>query len=164
VQIPATQINPIASIPPPYAHVREEQLLGVSGGDFTSGTWVTRGLNAITSDDGSICSLASSQVQLLAGTYICHFIAMCWVVGQSQARLQNVTSGTTLILGASCYEATTHGELQMVSYGSGQFVVGGQQKLELQHRCSDTKAADGRGVPDSFATEIYSQIEFWKVV
>ena len=50
-------------------HVRDEKSSGTSGGNFSSGSYVTRTLNTSLTNEISGASLSSNQITLPSGTY-----------------------------------------------------------------------------------------------
>jgi len=147
-----------------YVHVREEQAQNTSGGTFTSGAWRTRVLNTESSDADGLCSLASNQVTLTAGTYICRISCPAGYVAKHQARLQNVSDATTVLIGTSMYAGPANADIVTNrSEISGRFTVGSSKALEVQHQCQTTRATDGFGVGANLTTEVFTTAEFWRV-
>lgn len=147
-----------------YVLVRDEKTQNTAGGTFTSGAWQTRTLNTEVSDPDGICSLSSNQVTLSAGTYECFISCPAFGVERHQARLQNVTDATTVIVGTSAY-CTSNGTAtgQSASIVVGRFTIGASKALEVQHRCQSTLATTGFGTEGNFGTEVYTVAEFRKV-
>jgi len=145
-----------------YVYVREEQAANTQGGTFTSGAWRTRTLNTEVSDAGAVCTLASNQITLSAGTYRFRAIAPANAVDTHKARLQNVTDATTIELGSSMAARAT-GPTDNHSVIVGRFTIAASKALEVQHYCGTTRATDGFGVAANVGvTEVYTMIEFWK--
>jgi hypothetical protein len=145
-----------------YVLVLGQELSGVNGGGFTSGSYQTRKLTSIAADTGSIASLSSNQVTLPAGTYRIQAQAIAHGCDRNKLRLQNITSSTTLVIGLSHY--TDHSSSANVpAQLRGRFTLAGSTVLELQHRCETTQASNGFGVACSFGdSEEYVQIELWQ--
>jgi hypothetical protein len=146
-------------------HLREVQAAGVSGGTFTSGSWLTRTLNTeVTDEIGS--TLSSNQFTLPAGTYWVVASAPAVYVSAHQAKLRNVTDSTDTLIGTSEY--TTSADTQVTttrSFVRGRFTIAATKTFALQHRCSITRADEGLGWPANFGvTEIYSEVMIWKVI
>ena len=138
--------------------IREELAQNTNAGTFTSGAWQTRALNTEAADSGDNASLSAGQVTLAAGTYRLRASAPAYLVERHQARWQNVTDGTTTLLGTSEFADT----LQTRSLISGRFTISASKTFELQHRCETTRASDGFGVAGNFAAEVYAEVELWK--
>ena len=142
-----------------YIFIRDEKSSGTQGGTFTSGAWRTRDLNVEVSDAGSHASIASNQITLAAGTYRFQAFAPGYAVNSHKLRLQNITDVTTIIMGNNTDSAAGTAALAQIN---GRFTIAASKVLELQHRCTATVATNGLGNADSFGTEIYASIEFWK--
>lgn len=148
-----------------YVCFVDEKSNNTEGGTFTSGDWRTRVLNT-TRGTNSIAgsSLSSNQFTLPSGTY--KIYATCPALGVSlhKARLQNITDGTTVLIGSS--ERTDNTDtVSTNSIVSGTFTINSQKTFELQHRCSLTVNTVGFGSPSNFSVvEVYSQIEIWRIV
>jgi hypothetical protein len=148
----------------PYACYENQQTSGTNGGTATSGAWRTCTLNTEVKDASGIGTIGSNQVTLAAGTYRCR----AWQTGGFghgfQIRIQNVTAGTTLVLGPNNYASNQETDwITSAATAAGEFTVAASQALELQYQIGVTKATNGLGVAASFGTEVYAQIEFWKV-
>lgn len=140
--------------------IEDQKANGTAGGTFTAGAWQTRDLNTEVSDDGSHASLASNQITLAAGTYEADISAPAHWVSLHQARLQNITDGTTTLLGSSEY---TYNGIQSRSVIRGRFTIASSKVFEVQHQCSSTHSSDGLGKACSFGTEVYTIVVFRKV-
>jgi hypothetical protein len=140
-------------------HIQDQKASGTNGGTFTSGAWRTRDLNTVLTNEITSASLASNQITLPAGTYFIIARAPAFFVDEHQARLQNITDGTTLLTG-SCGHV---GADMSNSFVWGRFTLGGTKVLELQHQCSTTRATDGFGNNMSFGTVVFAEVLIWKV-
>lgn len=146
-----------------YILIRDEKAAGTEGGGFTSGAWQTRTLNTEVSDAGSHATLAANQITLASGTYECRISCQALLVADHQARLYNVTDTATILEGTS-EQAPTGATASSRSVIVGRFVIGASKALEVQHRCSTTRATDGFGGAANFGEkEVYTVAEFWKV-
>ncbi len=141
--------------------VREEQAQNTSAGTFTSGAWQTRALNLKASDPDNLASLSASQITLAAGTYRLRASAPAFAVGAHQARWQNVSDGTTVLLGTSEF-ADTSAPAQTRSLVAGRFTLSTSKTFELQHCCATTRASDGFGTAANFAAECYAEVALWR--
>lgn len=145
-----------------YIVLRDEKTSGTGGGTFTSGAWQTRTLNTESVDTGSHCTLSSNQFTLSAGTYRIQASAPACQVAVHQARLQNVTDGTTTIVGTSEFNTNGAQYAQTRSVVSGRFTIATSKTFELQHRCSTTRSTYGFGFGATLTTEVYSVVELWR--
>lgn len=145
-----------------YIHIRDEKTLGTEGGTFTAGAWQTRDLTTEVSDAGGYASLASNQITLAAGTYWARILLPAYTVTFHQGRLQNVSDGTTLLLGMSS-TANTASAHTVCSEVIGLFTLAAEKTLEVQHRCSTTKTTNGFGKAASLDTEVYTIVELIRI-
>jgi hypothetical protein len=144
-----------------YLCYQDQKAQNTAGGTFTSGSWQTRVLNTEVSDVGGYGTLAGNQITLTAGSYRIYATAPGLTCDRHQARLQNVTAGTTILTGTSEL-ATSAAGVTSRSVVVGFFTVAAAQALELQHQCQTTAATLGFGPACNFTTEIFSVVELWK--
>ena len=144
---------------------RDEKTQGTDGGSFTSGAWRTRTLNTSQYNGISGCSLASNQVTLPAGTYYVEGQAPTGdVVDTHQTRWQNITDGTTAIIGTSAVSSSVASAKPTTSsFVEGVFTIGSSKVFELQHQCGATQNTDGFGLAANFTTEVYSTVTIQKL-
>lgn len=155
-----------------YVLVADSKSSGTNGGGFTSGAWRTRDLTTILSDDGGIASLSSHQLTLQPGTYLAR-ISCPASSGSSvaplrhQARLQNISAGTTLQAGTVESILSSSGVSQYETNRShivAKFTLLVASVLEVQHRCEQTVGTTGFGVAGSFGgAEVYTLAEFLRI-
>lgn len=149
---------------PSYVKVSDVKAVTTAGGTFTQDVWQTRILNTEDNDPDGICSLSSNQITLAAGTYECKIRCPAIRVDHHQARLRNITAGTTILLGNSAYTAAGAYYAQDYSVIKGRFTIAASQVLEVQHRCGVTRGTDGFGTPANVGVdEVYTVAEFRKV-
>jgi hypothetical protein len=141
--------------------MREEQAQNTSGGTFTSGAWRTRTLNVEASDADNHASLSANQITLDAGTYRLRASASALAVGAHQTRWQNISDGTTTLVGTTEF-ADTGAQAQTRSIVAGRFTISTSKTFELQHQCGTTRSSDGFGAAGNFATEVYAEVELWR--
>ncbi len=146
-----------------YILIRDEKAQNTAGGTFTSGAWRTRDLTTEVSDAGGYASVSSNQITLAAGTYRVRIIAPAQATDRHQARLQNITGGTTLLVGTSEYAGSAGGnQTQSHSVIVGRITLGGSTVVEVQHQCQTTSSSNGFGAGSNFTTEVYTVVEMWK--
>lgn len=139
-------------------HVRDEKASGTDGGAFNNGAWQTRTLNTTSTNTISGASLASNQITLPAGTFEIDASAPGFLVREHKVRLQNITDGTTVLVGTSEFTLNTD-TVQTRSTVKGRFTLAGSKVLELQHRCNTTRAGNGFGAASSFGVvEVYAEV------
>lgn len=139
----------------------EEKAQGSHGGTFTSGDWRKRTVTE-KSDTQSLSSVSSSVITLSAGTYLCQISCPAFRVNGHQARLQNTTGASTLVLGTTGYNGTGDAT-NTRSFIVGIFTVAASQNLEIQHICGSTYATSGFGLAANLGTEVYTVAHFWKI-
>ena len=150
-------------IPYNYILLQDQQTSGTQGGTFSSGSWITRVLNTEVTDTGGYCTLSSNQFTLAAGTYEIFARAPGVACDSHKARLQNITDGSTTLLGSSAY-SNASSTVMSDSLLNGRFTITSSKTFELQHRCSSTRATQGLGQSSAFGvSEIYAQVELRKV-
>jgi hypothetical protein len=142
-----------------YCYIRDQKSNGTNGGAFNSGDWRTRTLtNIVTNEIGA--SLNNSQVTLPAGTYFCIASAPAYDVGSHKAIVINVTDNSTLLSGTS---ENTAASCTTRSWCIGRFTLSGTKDIEVQHRCSASRAVNGFGINNNFGLEIYTELHLWKI-
>jgi hypothetical protein len=139
----------------------DEKAQNTDGGTFTAGSWEKRTVTE-KSDTESLCSVSSSVITLSAGTYLCHITCPAVRVSYHQARLQNTTGASTLVLGTTEISSTSD-STQSRSVIIGIFTVAASQSLEIQHQCATSYATGGFGLAANFTTEVYTIAHFWKI-
>lgn len=144
-----------------YALIQDQKTQNTSGGNFASGAWRTRNLTTIVTDDAGITSLASNQITLQSGGYRFHAVVPAFGVGRHQAKLQNITSSSVLLIGTTGFADNSGVGQTVTSEIFGKFAISGATVLEIQHQCQTTNA-NGFGIAANFATEIYTSVEIYK--
>jgi len=147
-----------------YLHVSDLKADGVVGGGFTKDAWQTRVLNTVGTNEITGASLATNQITLPAGTYRLAASAPAQGVEFHQARIQDTTGAATLLLGSSNYTSNADAVFNH-SFITGQFTIGVESDIELQHYCSQTNGVNGFGQACSFGVgEVYSVVEIWEII
>lgn len=151
-----------------YLNVVDQKSSGTDGGTFTSGSWQTRDLNTVVTNEISGASLASNQITLADGTYYISASAPGYFVQNHKARLRNITHGSDEIIGSSEFSDAAGSSPRPSttrSFISGRLTVsGGPKDYEIQHQCNVTRATDGFGRDTGFGVnEVYTIVEIWKV-
>jgi hypothetical protein len=144
-------------------HVRDEKAAGTSAGTFTSGSFQTRTLNTVKTNEISGASLSSNQITLPSGTYYINASAPAYYVGGHIAKLKNITDNTDTIIGTS--EATyPTASVVTRSFVFGRFTIAASKNFELQHACQSTYSPAGFGPgPDFSVVNVYAEVQIWKV-
>lgn len=145
----------------PYLHMRDQKTNGTDGGTFTLGAWQTRTLNTTRTNNISGASLSSNQITLAAGTYQIRARAPSVDGTRHKAKLYNITDSADVILGSNAQ--STGGSVQTDSFVVGEFTIAGSKVFELQHQIETTANTYGFGRACNFGTEVYAEVEIWKV-
>jgi hypothetical protein len=144
-----------------YGKWSDKKIDTTDGGDCNSGSWQQRDINFEDSDTAGLGAIAGNQLTLEAGTYVCLILAPGRDVAQHKARLQDITGAATLLWGKNA-DATSGNTSDAVV--NGQFTIGVQSVLQIQHRSTGSKGVSGFGKALSIGEdEIYTTIELWRV-
>jgi hypothetical protein len=145
-------------------HLRDEKAAGTDGGTFTSGAWRTRTLASKTNEITGASVNGSSQVTLPTGVYRVRGWAQAHYVDSHKVKLANITDVTDEIFGSSMFSSNASGQVSNHSHLFGTLTVSGGPKVyELQHRGSATKTTDGFGQATGIGTEVYAELEIYKI-
>lgn len=132
------------------AVLRHKVSQGTGGGAFNDGSWRTRSLNEEL-DPSGIVTLAANQFTLAAGTYLIRAACPACKVNIHQARLRNITDGTTTLVGSSELSGDSATSASVPSRVEGTFTIAGAKTFELQHRCEHSNSSiNGMGQAESF--------------
>jgi len=147
-----------------YIKVSDVKAYNVDGGTFTQDAWRTRDINTEDSDDSGICSIASNQITLEAGTYICSIACPSYRVNESVVRLYNITDSAVEILGLSTRSSKDYFGFSR-SLMCGKFTIASQKVFEVQHYCTSTLATSGLGTKSNISGvgSVYTVAEFWRL-
>lgn len=144
-------------------HIVDEKAANTAGGGFTAGSFVTRVLNTIRTDNISGASLSSNQITLPIGTYYMEASAPAFDVDRHKCKIRNITDSTDEIIGSSGFVSSVDSGANR-AFVSGIFILAASKIFELQHRCQTTVPTNGLGVGSDFGVvEIYADIKIWKV-
>lgn len=141
-------------------------ITGDNGATFTSGSFVKRALNTTIVNSIVGASVAASVVTLPAGTYDVTARCPSFAVGLHKSKLRQ-TSGVAadLLLGSQGYSPSSLADaFDSNSLIDGRITLAGTTTIELQHRCTTTRASNGFGVAATYGVnEVYSSITFTKI-
>jgi len=153
----------LAAIPTPkVAYLKDVKTSGTNGGDFNSGSYVTRVLNTVEGDSGFV-SLSGNQFTLQPGKYQIEAHAPGHLCGAHKAKVYNVTNSVDAIIGAYASSETASGTGTR-SVVDGTLTLTSPKVFELRHRCTNTKASNGLGFPCAFGdSEIYAVVKITKL-
>jgi hypothetical protein len=127
----------------------------------TAQTWNVRVLNTTLLDNIGI-TLSTNTITLPAGTYYIKASAPAVGCGTHQTRLQNTTSGTTLLLGTSEY-CVGQDNTSIRSWLEGEITVAATQSLQIQHYVEVLRTAGGtlgfvNGLGPAGVSTVYTRI------
>ena len=142
--------------------VVDQKPSGTSGGNFTSGSWVTRDINTVVYNGIDGASLNSNRITLPAGVYYVKASAPAFRVNYHKAILYNVSDSITELIGSS-EDSDRYEDVQTRSFIEGVITIAGSKVFEIRHRCSSSNSK-GLGQPCSFGVaEIYTQVFIRKI-
>jgi len=144
-------------------HVRDEKANGTHGGTNSSGSFLTRTLNTVKTNEISGASLSSNQIILPSGTYYIQGRSISYRTDETKTKLRNITDSSDAVISTSTragYDAVTTCDNWII----GRFTITAQKTFELQQRSNNYVAGDGYGTASNFSTvEVYSDVQIWKV-
>lgn len=139
--------------------LKDNKPSGTAGQLLTPGSWDTRDLNTIDTDEIGISPLSSNQFTLPAGKYRIKAGSQCFQVNQNRIRLRNITDSQDTIVGFS-ETSPTNGSGNTTNL-TGTFTIASSKTFEIQHRISTGNAG---GLASSFGIdETYTIVEIFKV-
>lgn len=144
-----------------YVKLSNRQTSGTGGGNATSGAWRALPLNTKDIDADGICTLASNQITLSAGTYKVLGYCPFYAIDHAQSRLYNVSDTALILTGSGVY---CSGSLNMEpSILTGTFTIAASKLIEFQYQVETTRNTSGLGTSCGFDIEVFAQIEFTKI-
>jgi hypothetical protein len=144
-------------------HVRDERANNTQSGSVTSGSWVTRPINTVNTNEISGASLSSNQITLPAGTYYINANGTAYKVNENVIKLRNITDSSDTIIGMAQF-AWDGDESTTSSFLTGRFTIASSKTFELQFRVSITNSTNGFGNKANLGvTEVYTDVQIWKV-
>jgi hypothetical protein len=148
-----------------FFHVQDRKAAETDGGTSTAGSWQTRVLNSIqTNDIGA--TLSSNTITLLAGTYYLEAVSPTVNSRRARAAFYNVTDSSFQLLGLCALgDAGGDDATNTVSQIFGQFTIGATKQFQLQYRVESGYADNGLGAACNFSglEEIYADVRIWKL-
>lgn len=142
-------------------HVRDEKSNGTPAGGNTGGTWNTRVLNTVLTNEITSASLSSNQITLPSGTYYISASAPMHIVARHKLKLRNVSDSSDVLIGTSEYH---NSDEQVRSFLTGRFTIASSKTFELQHYSQNSIGTNGLGMQTSASVvEVYADVQIWKV-
>jgi hypothetical protein len=114
---------------------------------------------------GASLNVGNGQITLPAGEYYIRARAPANKSGPNKCFMYNLTATDTLLTGTSSVSANSTSASQTDSNLSGVFMLTVSSVLELRHAFSAAFASQGLGIATGTGslTEIYSEVEIWKL-
>ena len=146
-------------------HVRDEKASTNYGGTLATGSFVTRTLNTVMTNEITGASLSSNQIILPSGTYFINARIPAFRVERFRAKLRNITDSSDTLLGTSEHflpAAEQTGDSKLC----GRFTIAAQKTFEVQCRIQTSNSALDGGVETGTVmglTEVYTDVQIWKV-
>jgi len=145
-------------------HVRDEKASGTQGGTYTSGSFQTRDLNTVMTNEISGASLSSNQITLPSGTYFIYARVPAYKVDRHKTKLRNITDSSDTLIGSSTHIHNANDFTQGDSWIVGRFTIGASKTFEIQNRCQTTQNTDGYGLGVGYSVvEVFTDVQIWKV-
>lgn len=141
-------------------HVQDQRASATNGDSITAGSWQTRTLNTIKTNEITSASLSSNQISLPSGTYHIMAKANLFDGNRHKIKLRNITDSSDEIIGSSEYSHSSYQDTTN-SYLNGRFTIGGTKTFEIQHRSESIATL---GIASIFGViEVYADVQIWKV-
>lgn len=161
-----------AQQPPEVVFLKDTKPNGANGGQASGGVWTQRALNTLENPLGyTWVSLNANQVALAPGRYEVFATVPSHWVNRAQARLRNVTDGTTVVVSSSgilSERAGTDGQAVITANNvlMGHFSVVGTTKTYQVESVIQVASGDDvtLGAASSFGEkEIFTQVRLARV-
>ena len=150
-------------------HIQDQKTSGTGAGTSTSGSFQTRTLNTVATNEITGASLSSNRITLPAGTYYIQAHAPAFHIKRHKIKLRNITDSSDTLIGTSGFADDFTGggsdiEIQTRSFIEGRFTLSGTKSVEIQHRTEISQSNNGFGVACIFGViEIYTDVKIWKI-
>tara|TARA_Y100001951_G_C11146877_1_gene186902 strand:- start:125 stop:640 length:516 start_codon:yes stop_codon:yes gene_type:complete len=144
-------------------YIVDEKSSGTAGGSSTTGSWLTRDLNTVVTNEITGASLASDQITLAAGTYFIQAGSPAYEGQGSQVKLYNITDTADELIGGCI---ATGGSLGIMSRSLvfGRFTIDAEKDFEIQMQFGGAKASTGMGRAAGFSVvEKYTYVLIWQM-
>lgn len=159
-----TWATPTAGDTAPLLHVRDEKASGTAGGSITAGSWYTRDLNTVKTNEITGASLASNEITLPAGTFECDARVPAFRTNSHKARLYNTTGAATLLVGSSEYAGQAGNYGTTWSAVRGRFTLASSSVIRIEHRASVGGDVANKGLASSYGeVEVYAEIQIRQI-
>lgn len=148
-------------------HIQDQKASGTNGGTATSGSWETRDLTDVLTNEIAGASLTSNQITAPAGTYFIRANVAGFDCTRHQAKLYDTTAAADILIGTSEYsEGPSAGAFNHVtrSFIVGRFTLSVESVLEIRHRVENTRTTTGHGVDAGFSvTNVFADVDIRRI-
>lgn len=145
-------------------HVRDEKSSGTAGGTATAGSYVTRTLNTVMTNEILGASLNSNTITLPLGTYEVTARAPAHRTQFNKLRLYDVTGAAVLLIGGVTFNASSSSLVVGDAWIRGRFTLAIQSDVRLEHRVSVSTGTNDFGAAATFGdAEVYTELWLRKV-
>jgi len=143
-------------------HITHELTSGTDGPAISAGTFTTRPLNTVRTNEISGASLSSNEITLTAGDYYIEANStLSSVTDGVKSKLRNITDVSDILIGSTGYATGGTTALNVMSFISGRFTLAATKNVAIQNWAFDA------GIFGNAATagvsEVYADIKIWKV-
>jgi hypothetical protein len=142
-------------------HVRDEKSANTHAGTSTSATTHTRTLNTVVTNEISGASLVSDTITLPSGTYFINAFAPSYIPQSTKLRLRNSTDSSYVLEGISNYANTS--DIYTISCLFGRFTIASTKNFQIHHYFQSGQPSNGLGQRVNQGTEVYTDVQIWKV-
>jgi hypothetical protein len=139
-------------------HVRDEKSQNTASQSISAGNNV-RDLNTIKTNEITGASLSSNQITLPAGTYFIQARQSLINTGNSQSKLKNATDNSDIFRGSSMNVGTSE-DKPHDTWLFGRFTLASSKAIEV---IAQTEFAGNGGSRTNLGTEVYTDVQIWKV-
>lgn len=136
-----------------------------AGGSFTLGAWRQRALTIEMYDPGNLCILGApgaNAFRLDQGHYFVLARCPAYKVASHQARLFDITSGLTAIMGSTAVSAAADA-VQSDSVIMGVLDATTNTDYQIEHWSTATQTTNGFGLPGNIDLEFYTMVWLLKL-
>jgi len=144
-------------------HVRHQPAASSASGNMATGSYSTRPIDTVMTNEITGASLSSNQITLPSGTYYIYAYGLGYACNKHKTKLYNTSDSSDVLIGNSSMAHSTYGNVTH-SIVSGRFTISAQKVFEMQSRSSTARATNGMGVGTAMGdAEVYTDVNIWKV-
>jgi hypothetical protein len=143
--------------------VIDEKANNSAGGASTTGSFLTRDLNTVVTNEITSAALSSDQISLPAGTYYIQASVPAYESSAIQAKLYNITDTADELIG---YGTGVNGSDGTGGWALviGRFTIADTKVFEIQMRFGGAKVNNGQGLEMNYGVvEHYTMVQIWQM-